>query len=112
MPSRAPLACTHPGCPSRAEPGTSRCTAHPYGSRWAEGAHGRAMPAGWAATRLRILDRDWHRCRACGAPATVCDHVRRGGGEDDDNLQSLCQPCSDRKTAAEAAEARTHARYG
>ena len=104
MPYRAPLACTAPGCPARAVPGSSRCPAHP--NRWADGAHGRVMPARWAATRARVFARDGYRCRQCPGPAEVCDHIRRDGGDHDANLQSLCRPCSDRKTGAEAAAAR------
>jgi 5-methylcytosine-specific restriction protein A len=63
------------------------------------------MPAGWDATRARVLARDGHRCRECGAAAAEVDHVIRGI-EDDANLQSLCVPCHARKTAAEAAAAR------
>lgn len=39
--------------------------------------------------------------------ATVPDHVVplwKGGPDTEANLQALCQPCHDRKTAAEAAE--------
>lgn len=100
MPTRAPLACPRPGC-RLAKP----CPEHAPAS-WSGGAHGRAMPRGWAATRARILRRDGHRCRRCGAPALIADHIDRHGGEQDENLQALCQPCSDTKTQAEAAAAR------
>lgn len=101
MPSRAPLACGTPNCPN-AQP----CPDHPP-RRWASGgARGKARPPGWDATRKRILDRDGHRCRTCGAPATHVDHIDRGAGEVDSNLQSLCADCHKRKTAAEAHAAR------
>lgn len=125
-PRRAPRACPRPGCP-RMQP----CPDH--GQPAWSGA-GRGMPAGWDRTRLRILRRDGHRCRQCGNPAVVVDHIIRpaavkhhtaahimAGGfgipaaaqgclrcelEDDTNLQALCQGCSDAKTQAEAREVR------
>jgi 5-methylcytosine-specific restriction endonuclease McrA len=63
------------------------------------------MPPGWARTRARILARDGHACRQCGAPATEVHHL--GQREDDDALISLCRPCHAVITAAKAAAART-----
>ena len=58
--------------------------------------------------KRRIYQRDEGCCCQCGADVTlgsrVLDHIRplsRGGGHDDDNLQTLCKACSDRKTAGE-----------
>lgn len=58
----------------------------------------------WAPTpafRKRILDRDGHRCVACGATERLCiDHIiprAKGGTNDDDNLQVLCAPCNTSK---------------
>lgn len=53
-------------------------------------------------------------CRACVAAgrttaATIRDHViplAEGGSEDPSNIQPLCGPCSDAKTAAESARGR------
>jgi len=54
--------------------------------------------------------RDWYRashplCEVCGRPMDHVDHIvpLRDGGErlDPDNLQSLCKPCHDKKTAEE-----------
>lgn len=65
------------------------------------------MPPGWRhGTRPRILARDGGRCRNCGAPAGIVDHIQRGLSEEDWNLQALCQPCSDAKTQAESIAAR------
>lgn len=59
----------------------------------------RAIPA-----RLRawVLERDGFRCRRCGHTADdgirlVIDHispVAKGGSNDRDNLQTLCEPCN------------------
>jgi 5-methylcytosine-specific restriction protein A len=111
MPRRAPLPCTAPRCPHLAV-SEGRCPAHPRPPRPYGPGYGRTMPQGWDATRSRILDRDGHRCRRCGAEATDVDHVRRGGGEHDANLQSLCEPCHDAKSQAEAQEAARIARAG
>jgi 5-methylcytosine-specific restriction protein A len=100
MPTRAPVACAAPGCPHR-----QPCSVHPS-RRWADGARGRRMPAGWDATRRRILDRDGWTCRACSRYAAEVDHIIRNGGEHDANLQSLCAPCHRDKTRAEAARAK------
>jgi hypothetical protein len=64
------------------------------------------MPPGWARTRARILDRDGHRCRSCGQPATEVHHAV-DGREDDGSLVSLCHRCHAAITAARAAAART-----
>jgi hypothetical protein len=63
---------------------------------------------GWLKRRKKILDREpW--CRACGelgyqTKATTVDHIiprARGGSHEDYNLQPLCGPCHDAKTARE-----------
>lgn len=113
MPYRAPSPCTQPGCPARAEPGTHRCAAHPYPPRpgsWASGTSGYKRNGWqWQRTRARVLARDGHRCRRCGAPAEIVDHVTAvafGGSHEDWNLQALCAGCSAVKTQAEAAAGR------
>jgi hypothetical protein len=63
------------------------------------------MPPGWDATRARILARDGHACRDCGAPATEVHH-ERPGVERDDLLVSLCSPCHLARTLAQAQAAR------
>lgn len=58
----------------------------------------------WRKIRARILYRD-PICRACGvAGSAEVDHIvpkKRGGTNDDSNLQGLCKPCHSRKTARE-----------
>jgi 5-methylcytosine-specific restriction enzyme A len=104
MPTRAPTGCTNPGCPAT-QTDHGRCAGHPHLNRWADGTPGRRMPPGWPATRARILTRDGHRCRSCGAPASEVHHTRRGI-EADEFLVSLCERCHERITQIEAARAR------
>jgi hypothetical protein len=51
--------------------------------------------------RARILERDGHACKACGAVDALCiDHiipVSRGGDSSDGNLQVLCSACNTKK---------------
>jgi 5-methylcytosine-specific restriction endonuclease McrA len=63
------------------------------------------MPAGWTATRRRILRRDGGRCVQCGQPAAEVHHAIPGR-EDDASLISLCRPCHAVITAAQALAAR------
>jgi 5-methylcytosine-specific restriction endonuclease McrA len=56
-------------------------------------------------TRWRVLERDDHRCRICGGPGQVVDHVVPvaelvAAGRDPfspDECQTLCRRCSGRK---------------
>jgi 5-methylcytosine-specific restriction enzyme A len=73
----------------------------------------RGYGARWDKLRLRILARDSHLCQPCLntgilKPATQVDHITpkaKGGTDDPDNLQAICDPCHKDKTAREAAEA-------
>ena len=51
----------------------------------------------WKQTRLRILQRDDHRCQRCGAVAECVHHIvyDRLGAENDLDLISLCNRCHD-----------------
>lgn len=55
------------------------------------------------ALRLRIYERDGHRCQDCGAASNLSiDHifpVTLGGTNTADNLQTLCRSCNSRKGA-------------
>ena len=110
MPTRAPTGCTYPGCPAT-QTDHGRCANHPHLNRWADGTPGRTMPPGWEATRARILARDGHHCRACGAPASEVHHVARHV-EADELLVALCSPCHERITQIEAQRARAARRIG
>ena len=64
--------------------------------------------------RKVILRRDKGLCQEClrnkhYRPARIVDHIVpkfEGGTDDESNLQSLCQECSDAKTAVEGSRAR------
>jgi 5-methylcytosine-specific restriction protein A len=87
MTARACLDC---GEPSRAG---SRCPDCDRGHR-----------LGWAWSARRDVWLAYHpECASCGVPATEVDHLvaRFRGGQDVDNLQSLCHPCHVAKTARE-----------
>ncbi|WP_256681066.1 HNH endonuclease [Pseudomonas sp. JUb52] len=86
---------------------TSKTSAKPRGNTWGEGRGGRP----WRRIRERILQRDLYTCQACGLVAADAevDHIvnlAQGGGEGDENLQTLCGPCHRAKTAREAGQAR------
>ena len=74
----------------------------------------RGYGAEWERTRKRILSRDKGLCQPCMAdgklrPAKQVDHKVpkfEGGTDDDDNLQAICLPCHQAKTAAEARRGR------
>lgn len=58
----------------------------------------------WLAKRRELINRRGAWCEVCGMGGTLhLDHrteIRDGGALlDDDNLQLLCQPCHNRKTA-------------
>ena len=68
------------------------------------------LPKHWERIRRRILRRDAYICGPCGRPgATEVDHIipaSQGGGDDDGNLQAICEPCHLAKTAREAFAAK------
>jgi len=78
----------------------------------------RGYGSSWVKLRLRILKRDMYLCQACKRGGRVTplavvpyDHAvdhrtpkAQGGTDDPDNLQSLCTPCHDAKSAEEAKQ--------
>ena len=58
------------------------------------------LPADWYTTiRPAVLERDGHRCRACGQPATDVDHIGDKHDHRSENLQALCDWCHKMKTS-------------
>lgn len=68
----------------------------------------------WELMRRRIFRRDNYVCQDCGRICVEgdedegrwphCDHIRpksQGGGEDVDNLQTMCGRCHNIKTSSE-----------
>lgn len=102
--------CSHPGCSALTSKG--RCENHSGPSA--------STPKAWATTTTSSSARGygsrWRKlralklaeqpvCEACRrAMATTVDHIKpkaRGGGDEWENLQSLCDPCHKAKTASE-----------
>ena len=116
MPSRAPTPCRHPGC-ARLVPTPGRCTEHQPLLHRDYGRARRGFDAevtfyrstSWRMVRAAFL-REQQLCAACAiggrvVVAKVVDHVlpiKRGGARfDARNLQALCVPCHNRKSANE-----------
>ncbi len=67
------------------------------------------LPKNWAKLRHRTLVAYGGRCALCDQSARQVDHIvpaAEGGSDELDNLQALCDPCHNRKTAQEANRAR------
>ena len=74
----------------------------------------------WVKLRNRILKRDLYLCQQCNRDGRTTplgikphdyavDHIKpkaQGGTDHPSNLQSLCKPCHDTKSLAEAAQGR------
>jgi 5-methylcytosine-specific restriction enzyme A len=90
--------------------GSSRCEAHKV-KAWAKTAtYKRESGRPLQRKRAALFAREplCRECRKHGrvTPATIRDHIKplaEGGTDDDDNIQPLCTPCSDAKTAEESA---------
>jgi hypothetical protein len=76
----------------------------------AEGLPEKIWSSAWRIVRGRVVERDGHRCRACGkdlrgVPGWVTEvhHIRpraEGGSDHPSNLLTLCVMCHKRITAA------------
>ena len=119
MPLSVPTPCRYPGCAALLnKPGycdTHRPTAHrDYGRarRGFDSERGFYQSAQWRAVRFAFLRAHplCVRCQARGrlVPAVVADHVQplKDGGArlEWHNLQALCVPCHNGKTASETAQ--------
>jgi 5-methylcytosine-specific restriction protein A len=116
---RAPLGpCSVPACREKQLLGYSRCELHLRQQRSDAYQRRRASApdeirfrrsAQWKAASKAQLRRE-PTCRRCGQPADDVDHVvslSDGGARlDPGNLQSLCRPCHNRKTAGDRARRR------
>jgi len=73
---------------------------------WANSDRKSRLPSGWAKIRARILERDV-TCVLCGVrPSAFCDHiVAKADLNGDSDLQGVCGPCHDQKSAREGAVA-------
>lgn len=74
----------------------------------------RGYGAAWDRLRKRILARDRYLCQPClrkgrVRQATAVDHVHpkaNGGTDDEANLQAICDPCHDEKSATDRGQRR------
>lgn len=72
--------------------------------------HQRGYDYAWEKLRERIMQRDTGLCQPCKrnghvTMATQVDHITpkaQGGGNDDANLQAICDPCHRDKTSRES----------
>ncbi|CAH9419497.1 hypothetical protein SGL43_06552 [Streptomyces globisporus] len=73
---------------------------------WANSDRKSRLPSGWAKIRARILERD-RICVLCGVrPSAFCDHIiAKADLNEDSDLQGVCGPCHDQKSAREGAAA-------
>lgn len=73
---------------------------------WAGSDRRSRLPSGWAKIRARILERD-PVCKICSVrPSRFCDHiVAKADLNGPDDLQGVCGPCHDQKSAREGAAA-------
>lgn len=85
------------------------------GMAWAKTSrHVRGYGTAWTKLRQVILNRDQYLCQHCLAKGIATqgnhvDHIKpkaKGGDDDMDNLQTLCKPCHDAKTADEGPSTR------
>jgi 5-methylcytosine-specific restriction endonuclease McrA len=61
---------------------------------------GNGSTSKWRKIRQRILQRDGYTCQQCGMDGNSVDHIvprQAGGGDEDWNLQTLCQSCNSSK---------------
>ena len=119
MPAAPAKLCSHPGCNAKAT-ANGKCPAHPPKPTDAPikrertkdkrpSAHKRGYDYRWNQARLAYLD-EHPLCKHCQdngliVAATVVDHIintAQGGTDDPTNLQTLCNPCHDKKTHAES----------
>lgn len=121
MPVAAARPCRHAGCGQLVRDGSGYCAAHQDDRKIGKFAdlhrgsrHERGYGSTWDKLRKLILSRDKGLCQECRRngkcrPARIVDHIIpkcEQGTDDESNLQSLCQACSDRKTQAESLRAR------
>lgn len=101
-------------CPHLVRPPAVYCPEHQPPAGWVTHPSPASALAGTQRRAFRAaVVTPGARCVACGAPATVADHVipiAEGGTNTPDNGQPMCEPCHNLKTQAEARRARQRRR--
>lgn len=64
----------------------------------------RLSPYKWKKRVAQVMERDGHKCRMCGTSRGLADvhHIikrSQGGGDDMDNLITLCRRCHNKQHA-------------
>lgn len=111
MPTASPKPCVL--CRVLVRDGTSRCALHKLAAWVGRPEVKRTTGRKLQRQRAALFTRE-PLCRECAkhglaTPAVIRDHIAplaEGGSDDDGNVQPLCRPCSDAKTAAESARGR------
>lgn len=117
MPYKPLRPCTHTGCPALVADG-SKCPKHKITSvqaydRYRGNARSRGYDAAWEKVRAEALERDGYICQHClkkgyVTPGKHVDHIIPFHVKNDplrlalDNLQTLCQPCHNKKTGLDS----------
>ena len=108
MPIAAPKPCKI--CSTLVHDGSTRCDAHKLAPWRQTAAYKRTSGRRLQKQRADLFRREpfCRECRKAGrfTIAVIRDHIKplaEDGSDDDDNVQPLCQHCSDAKTAAERA---------
>lgn len=111
MPVAAPKPCVD--CGVLVRDGTNRCAQHKR-EKWVQHVpYKRTSGRKLQRQRADLFGREPY-CRSCSSKgfvvlACIRDHIKplaEGGTDDDDNIQPLCLPCSDEKTAEESRRGR------
>lgn len=110
-----PRPCRKSGCPFTTHASHGYCDTHQDLASWGKrqklfgNRHKRGYGNQWEKIRERALQRDGYLCVMCKKEnrfisATHVDHIKSkqsGGGDELENLQSLCAPHHEHKTASE-----------
>ncbi len=113
MAPRTPKPCRHPHCAGLTVDRSGYCDKH-RNTGWenhqgGRNRHQRGYGSDWDKKRRVILKRDKYLCQEClrvgrAVPAKDVDHIKakeHGGTDEESNLEALCRPCHQAKTARE-----------
>ncbi len=112
MPQAPNKPCNQPGCGVLVSSKERYCNTHYQDkSNYRHTKTNKQRGYGWQWQKIRkvALQRDRYLCQICldngrVTEAQVVDHIKpkaKGGGDDLNNLQSLCNKCHNHKTARE-----------
>ena len=124
MPNDAPRPCRAFACGRTTTEKAGYCDKHKHLGGWHKWQQDKGTAAqrgygyAWRKLRQRVLKRDGELCQSCLKEGRITranhvDHIvpkASGGGDKMSNLQSLCKPCHEAKTAKERKVKATRAR--